>query len=316
MVVVRDLDQNPGVHQVGQPLIEHVAGDPEALLELVESGHPEEGVAQDQHRPPLADDLEALGYRAVHVRETLAFHTTEDTGLLDRTLATIGKNSGAPTNQVERDAVIDPQTPAEGALHGLRVVEAGLLVQGPQAAATLSDWGAEVVKVELPGFGDQSRWLLLAPDDPRSAYFIACNRGKRSVTIDLRNSSGREVFLRLVETADVVITNFKPGTMEAWGLGYEEVAARNPRVVYAAGSTFGEIGPDAQREGADLSGQAAGGLISTTGMDGGDPTPIGVTIADHIAAQNLVGSRGSRPDRNRTAGCHLPSGRPDLGAGE
>jgi crotonobetainyl-CoA:carnitine CoA-transferase CaiB-like acyl-CoA transferase len=225
----------------------------------------------------------------VHVRETLAFHTTEDTGLLDRTLATIGKNSGAPTNQVERDAVIDPQTPAEGALHGLRVVEAGLLVQGPQAAATLSDWGAEVVKVELPGFGDQSRWLLLAPDDPRSAYFIACNRGKRSVTIDLRNSSGREVFLRLVETADVVITNFKPGTMEAWGLGYEEVAARNPRVVYAAGSTFGEIGPDAQREGADLSGQAAGGLISTTGMDGGDPTPIGVTIADHIASQNLVG---------------------------
>jgi CoA:oxalate CoA-transferase len=174
-------------------------------------------------------------------------------------------------------------------LHGIRVVEAGLHVQGPQAAATLSDWGADVVKVELPGFGDQSRWLPISPDDPRSAFFLACNRGKRSVTIDLRVPSGRQVFLRLVETADVVITNFKPGTMEAWGLGYHDVAARHPGVVYATGSTFGEIGPGAQREGADLSGQAAGGLISTTGVDGAEPTPLAVTIADHIASQNLVG---------------------------
>jgi len=100
---------------------------------------------------------------------------------------------------------------------------------------------------------------------------------------------GREVFLRLAQTADVVVTNFKPGTMEAWGLGYEEVAAVNPGIVYAAGSTFGPDGPDAQREGADLSGQAAGGIISTTGVDGGEPTPIGATIADHVASQNLVG---------------------------
>src|SRR5438270_9877118 len=107
-----------------------------------------------------------------------------------------------------------------GALDGLRVVEAGQLVQGPQASATLREWGADVVKVELPGFGDQSRWLPVAPGDTRSAYFIGCNRGKRSVTIDLRRPSGREVFLRLAETADVIITNFKPGTMEQWGLGY------------------------------------------------------------------------------------------------
>jgi len=175
-----------------------------------------------------------------------------------------------------------------GALDGVRVAEAGLLVQGPQAAAMLGDWGAEVVKVELPGIGDQSRWVPLAPDDPRSAYFSACNRGKRSMTLDLRTSVGQEAFLRLCEQVDVVITNFAPGTMEAWGLGYDTVAAHNPRIVYATGSTFGPEGPDAAQEGADLSAQAAGGLISTTGLDGGDLTPVGVTIADHIASQNLV----------------------------
>ena len=175
-----------------------------------------------------------------------------------------------------------------GALDGIRVVEAGLLVQGPQAAATLGEWGADVIKVELPGFGDQSRWIPAQATDPRPPYFIACNRGKRSITIDLRLPDGRELFLQLAERADVIITNFKPGTMEAWGLGYDDVAARSPGVVYAAGSTFGTLGPDAHREGADLAGQAAGGLISTTGLLGGDPTPVGATIADHTASQNLL----------------------------
>lgn len=175
-----------------------------------------------------------------------------------------------------------------GALDGLKVVEAGLLVQGPQAAATLHDWGADVVKVELPGFGDQSRWILTPDGDGRPPYFIGCNRGKRSATVDLRTPAGREIFLRLAEWADVVITNFKPGTMDGWGLGYTDLSARNPRIVYAAGSTFGPVGDDAGREGADLAGQAAGGLIATTGADGGEPTPIGATVADHIASQNIV----------------------------
>lgn len=176
-----------------------------------------------------------------------------------------------------------------GPLEGVRVVEAGLLVQGPQAATTLGDWGADVIKVELPGLGDQSRWLPISAEDNRSAYFTACNRGKRSVTVDLRTDQGREVFLRLAESADVIITNFVRGTMDRWGLGYDHVAARNPGIVYAVGTTFGPAGPDAEREGADLSGQAAGGLISTIGADGGDYTPVAVTIADHIACQNLVG---------------------------
>ena len=129
-----------------------------------------------------------------------------------------------------------------GALDGLKVAEAGLLVQGPQAAATLGEWGADVVKVELPGYGDQSRWLPVQPGDSRSAYFIGCNRGKRSLTVDLRTPDGRAVFLRLAEWADVIISNFAPGTMDGWGCGYDDVAARNPRVVYAAGSTFGTEG--------------------------------------------------------------------------
>jgi formyl-CoA transferase/CoA:oxalate CoA-transferase len=175
-----------------------------------------------------------------------------------------------------------------GPLDGVRVLEAGLLVQGPQAALTMLEWGADVVKIELPGFGDQARWLPVSKEDRRSAFFAAYNRGKRSVTIDLRVPQGREIMLQLIEQADVVISNFKPGTMESWGLSYADAAARNPRVIYAMGSSFGTEGPDAGREGADLSAQAAGGLISTTGGDGVEPSTIGATIADHIAGQNLV----------------------------
>jgi crotonobetainyl-CoA:carnitine CoA-transferase CaiB-like acyl-CoA transferase len=150
------------------------------------------------------------------------------------------------------------------------------------------EWGADVIKIEMPGFGDQARWLPISKDDRRSAFFTAYNRGKRSMTVDLRKPAGRDVFLRLVEQADVVISNFKPGTMESWGVGYEDASARNPRIVYAMGSSFGPEGPDAGREGADLSGQAAGGIISTTGGTAGDLSAIGATIADHIAGQNLL----------------------------
>jgi crotonobetainyl-CoA:carnitine CoA-transferase CaiB-like acyl-CoA transferase len=175
-----------------------------------------------------------------------------------------------------------------GALDGIKVLDAGLLVQGPQAAALLRDMGAEVIKIELPGIGDHARWIFVAHDDPRSAYFHACNRGKRSVTLDLRTPAGAEIFKRMAETADVVISNFKPGTMESWGLGYDDLRAINPGLVWGAGSAFGHVGPDADREGADLAGQAAGGLISTIGEDGQPPSPVGVTIADHIASQNLA----------------------------
>jgi len=186
--------------------------------------------------------------------------------------------------------VSDPDSEAgqPGALDGIRVVEIGLLVQGPQAASMLGDLGAEVIKVALPGFGDQARWIPASASERRSGYYVGCNRGKRSITLDVRTPAGRDAFLRLADTADVVISNFKPGTMESWGVGYEQLAARNPGVVYGAGSTFGSRGTDALREGADIAGQAAGGLISTTGRDGDDPTPVGVTISDHISSQHLA----------------------------
>jgi CoA:oxalate CoA-transferase len=175
-----------------------------------------------------------------------------------------------------------------GALDGITVIEAGLLVQGPQAAALLSDMGANVIKVELPNIGDQSRWIPISAEDPRSAYFIGCNRGKQSVTVDLRVPQGAAIFKKMAETADVVISNFQPGTLDEWGLGYEDLAGINPRLIWAAGSTFGPVGPDSRREGADLAGQCAGGIISTIGREEDPPSPIGVTIADHIASLNLV----------------------------
>lgn len=175
-----------------------------------------------------------------------------------------------------------------GALVGVRVLEIGLLVQGPQAAAMLASMGADVIKIELPVIGDHSRWIPVAVDDPRSAYFEGCNRGKRSVTLDLREAEGAALFKEMARTSDVVISNFKPGTMEEWGLGYDELKAENGGIIWASGSTFGALGPDADREGADLAGQCEGGLISTVGYDGTPYSPVGVTIADHIAAQNLV----------------------------
>ncbi len=175
-----------------------------------------------------------------------------------------------------------------GALSGIRVIDVGLLVQGPQAGQTLVDLGAEVIKVELPMMGDMARWIPISMEDLRTPYFEACNRGKRSITVDLRVPKGAEIFRKLVDSADVLLANFKPGTLEAWGLGYEELSQSNPGLVYAMGSTFGPEGEGSQREGADLAGQAAGGLISTTGSDGEPPTPVGATIADHIGSMNMT----------------------------
>ena len=176
----------------------------------------------------------------------------------------------------------------QGPLQGIRIVDAGLLVQGPQAAALLCDMGADVIKVELPLFGDQARYIFVDDDDHRSAYYIACNRGKRSITIDLRYTEGADIFKRLISDVDVVISNFSHGTMESWGIGFDVLADINSRLIWASGNTFGPLGPDRFREGADLAGQCAGGLISTVGNDGEPPSPVGVTIADHIGSLNMA----------------------------
>ena len=148
--------------------------------------------------------------------------------------------------------------------------------------------GADVIKIELPGLGDQGRYIHVGPDDQRSAVYTACNRGKRSVALDLRHPRGAEIFKTLAKSADVFVSNFKPGTLETWGIGYDDLVSINPRIICAQGSTFGPIGPDAEREGADLAAQAAGGLVSTIGRDRDRPSPVGVFIADHIASLNLA----------------------------
>ncbi len=175
-----------------------------------------------------------------------------------------------------------------GALDGMTVLDLSTLVQGPQAAAMLHDLGADVIKIELPVAGDLGRWIRISPDDTRSPLFEACNRGKRTVTLDLRQPGGKTALRKLVEMADVLIHNFVPGTMEQWELSYDELAEINPSLIYASGSSFGPLGPDSHREGADTIGQSWGGLMSTTGTDDGDPTPLGVLIADHTGCQNLA----------------------------
>ena len=174
-----------------------------------------------------------------------------------------------------------------GALDGIRVLDLSTLVQGPQAAAMLHDLGAEVIKVELPEIGDMGRHVDILPEVGTSSFFIANNRGKRSVALDLRSDGGHEAFLRLVETSDVVLSNFQPGTLDGWGLGYEDLAAVNPRIIWAAGSFLGPTGPDALREGADIAGEAYGGVVAGIGNDGEAVTTVASLLADHCGSQNL-----------------------------
>ena len=129
-----------------------------------------------------------------------------------------------------------------GALDGIRVLDLSTLVQGPQAAAMLHGLGAEVLKIELPEVGDMGRHVGVIDELGVSVFFVACNRGKRSVALDLRTDGGKEAFLRLVETSDVVVSNFQPGTLEGWGLGYDDLAKVNPRIIWAAGSFLGPTG--------------------------------------------------------------------------
>lgn len=178
--------------------------------------------------------------------------------------------------------------PTDGPLAGVKVIDVGILVQGPQAAALLCDMGAEVIKVELPGIGDQARYIFLSHEDHRSAYFNACNRGKRGLSLSLSQPEGVEIFKKLIVDTDVLISNFSAGTLDAWGLGYEDLKAINPALIWAAGNTFGPNGDDRNRKGADLAAQCAGGLATTTGRDGDPPSPVGVTIADHIGSLNMV----------------------------
>src|SRR5687768_10457349 len=171
-------------------------------------------------------------------------------------------------------------------LAGLRVVELARILAGPWAGQLLADLGAEVIKIERPGAGDDTRhWgppFVTGPDgeDLGAAYFHACNRGKSSLAIDLESDVGREQVRGLAAGADVLIENFRPGGLARFGLDFESLSAINPRLVYCSITGFGQTGPYAARGGYDFIVQGMGGAMSLTGEPDGEPQKSGVAYAD------------------------------------
>jgi CoA:oxalate CoA-transferase len=167
----------------------------------------------------------------------------------------------------------------DGFFSGLLVVDLTRVLAGPFCTMMLAELGARVIKVEDPRGGDDSRHF-----EPffqgQSAYFASLNRGKESIALNLKEAAGREVFLKLIHCGDVLVENFRPGTLERLGLGYEQLREENPRLIYAAVSGFGHTGPWATRPAYDLIVQALGGLMSVTGQPGGQPTKAGTSIGD------------------------------------
>lgn len=165
----------------------------------------------------------------------------------------------------------------------IRVLDFTQLEQGPAATQVLADFGADVIKVERVDVGEIGR-----RQQPQvrgmSYFFLADNRNKRSLSLDVRRPEGREVIDRIVESADIVASNFRPGVMERLGLGYDRLSEINPRVIWAAASGYGLSGPYEKRIGQDLLAQALGGLMSMTGEEDGPPTATGTWIADYLGA--------------------------------
>ena len=175
----------------------------------------------------------------------------------------------------------------KGALHGIRVLDLTRVLAGPYCTMFLGDLGAEVVKVEQPGVGDDTRGWGPPFAGGESAYFLCTNRNKKSLTVDLKSAGGIALVRQLAERADVLIENFRPGAMERLGLGDQLLREKNPRLVYASLSGFGADGPMADMPGYDLIVQAWGGLMSVTGSAESGPLKVGVAIIDLVAGLML-----------------------------
>ena len=183
----------------------------------------------------------------------------------------------------------------------MKVLDLTRVLAGPYAAMMLADMGAEVLKIELPGVGDDSRQNAPIVGGGESAYFINLNRNKRGITLNLKSEKGKEIFRKLVAEYDVVIENYRPGVMEKLGLGYEDLKKINPALIYAAISGFGHYGPYSQRAGYDIIAQAMSGLMSTTGWPGESPTRTGTAIGDVVAGLSCcIGMLGAYANRLKT----------------
>ena len=173
-------------------------------------------------------------------------------------------------------------------LEGIRVVDLSRALAGPFCTMTLGDLGAEVVKVEEPGVGDDSRHWGPPFQGGESAYFLSCNRNKRGVTLNLKHDGGRDALWRLIERADVFIENFRPGLIARLGFSYEQAIARNPRLIYCSISGFGQDGPEAQRSGYDIILQGMSGVTGVTGDPDGSPMRCGLPVCDVIAGMSAT----------------------------
>jgi formyl-CoA transferase len=190
-------------------------------------------------------------------------------------------------NPSSSSAALPPDETRAGPLAGLKVIELGQLIAGPFAAKTLADFGAEVIKIESPGAGDPLRkWRLLK--DGTSVWWQVQSRNKRSLALDLKQAEAQAIVRRLVLDADVLIENFRPGAMEGWGLGPDELLRLNPRLIMLRISGYGQTGPYRDRTGFGVVAEAMGGLRHLTAEPGRVPVRVGVSIGDTLAALHGV----------------------------
>lgn len=178
-----------------------------------------------------------------------------------------------------------------GPLDGIRVLELGTLIAGPFAGRLLGDMGADVIKVEPPGAPDPLRTWGQAELDGHHVFWTVHARNKRAVTLDLRKPRGRELFCELVEKSDIVVENFRPGTLEKWNLGYDVLSARNPGIILVRVSGYGQTGPDAHKAGYASVAEAASGLRHLNGFPGGPPPRLALSIGDSLAG--MFGAQGA-----------------------
>jgi len=193
-------------------------------------------------------------------------------------------------------------------LSGIKVIELGQLIAGPFAAKTLADFGADVIKIEPPGDGDPLRkWRLL--HNGTSVWWQVQSRNKKSVALDLRHEEGRAIVRRLIDDADVLIENFKPGTLEKWGMGYDALSSTNPGLIMLRVSGYGQTGPYKDKPGFGVVAEAMGGLRHLTGEPGRVPVRVGVSIGDTLASlHGVIGVLLALNHRNNTRSAAHPKG--------
>ena len=196
---------------------------------------------------------------------------------------------------------------AQKPLRGVRILDLTRVLAGPFCTMNLADLGAEVIKIEVPGRGDDSRTFAPLMPSGDSGYFYSVNRGKQSVTIDLRTADGAAILLELAAKSDVVVENFSPGTMDRFAIGYERLKAVNPKIILCSISGFGQSGPMSASPAYDIVAQALGGTMSITGNPGGEPGRCGVSVGDLAASlYGVIAIVAALRVRDRDgAGCHM-----------